>query len=229
MDFVELTERFIATTYPGAQIALIGGSTARGERTTTSDIDLLIIGDDLFADGATGSASTHRFEDEVFEVFAYTPEGFAQWAERDLRGHRPVIVRMLLDGIPVRSDDRLDALRERWAAALGSGPRVSGEELALRRYVITDLLDDLRDATDPLEQTVIAALLYERVAELMLLASGHWIGAGKWLPRLLRELDRTRADALGDPLIARDHALFAVAVERELTWAGGRVQDGFVR
>ena len=42
--------------------------------------------------------------------------------------------------------------------------------MELRRYAITDLIDDLRDATDPLEQRLVAFALFERIAELMLLS-----------------------------------------------------------
>ncbi len=95
--------------------------------------------------------------------------------------------------------------------------------------MITDLLDDLRDATDVLEQRVIAGTLFERIAELMLL-DGWTLGRdGKWLPRRLRDLSQERADLLSTPLLADDLAGFADRVEAELERAGGRVQAGFVR
>lgn len=95
--------------------------------------------------------------------------------------------------------------------------------------MITDLLDDLRDGTDALEQRMVSAVLFERVAELMLLSEGHWIATGKWLPRRLRHLSRERADLLSEPLLAGDLTTFAARVEAELLRAGGRVQAGFVR
>lgn len=109
MEHADIAERFIAATYPRAEIAIVAGSTARGERTTTSDIDLLLIGDSLFDDDArTSAAATHEFEGEIFEVFAYRPEGFAEWAHRGVQQHRPVIVHMLVEGLPIRSSASLD-------------------------------------------------------------------------------------------------------------------------
>ncbi len=96
--------------------------------------------------------------------------------------HRPVIAHMLVEGAAIRSTPALAELRTRWSAVLALGSVLSETESRIRRYVITDLLDDLQDATDPLEQRVVAGLLFERMAELMLLASGQWIGSGKWLP-----------------------------------------------
>ncbi|WP_217183570.1 nucleotidyltransferase domain-containing protein [Streptomyces sp. AC495_CC817] len=229
MDHTAVAERFIAERFPRATIAVIAGSTARGDRTATSDIDLLLIGEGLFDGSAQSEASTHAFGGEIFEVFAYTPEGFREWAERGIQGHRPVIVHMLVDGIAIREDDRLDELRAHWSAVLAEGPRLSTAEALHRRYVITDVLDDYRDATDALELRVLSSVLFERTAELMLLTAGRWIGAGKWLPRRLRALSADRAEALSGPFIAGDHAAFAERVEDELRRAGGRVQAGHVR
>lgn len=225
-----LVERFIDAAYPGATIAVVAGSTARGERTGTSDIDLLLLGDALFtADGQRSEAATHAFEGEILEVFAYTPDGFREWAERGVAQYRPVIVHMLVEGVPVRDDGRLGDLRREWGAVLDAGPELDEQESRFRRYVITDVLDDLRDATDPLEQRAVASVLFERIAELMLLTAHRWIATGKWLPRRLRSLSPERAEALAAPLLAGDLQTFADRVEIELQRAGGRVQAGFVR
>ncbi|WP_431073210.1 nucleotidyltransferase domain-containing protein [Microbacterium phyllosphaerae] len=230
MDHLAVAERFVAARYPGAGVAIVAGSTARSERTPTSDIDLLLLGDEIFdADDQTSEASTHEFEGEIVEVFAYTPAGFDEWADRGIAQHRPVIVHMLVEGTAIRDDGRLAALRRRWQMILDAGPSLSAQESAFRRYVITDVLDDLRDAADPLEQQVEAAILFERIAELILLSGGRWIATGKWLPRRLRNFSSERADLLSIPLLDRDYATFAARVEDELDRAGGRVQSGFVR
>ena len=229
MDYTDLAERFIAANFPTASIAVIGGSTSRGERTATSDIDLLLIGQDMLDTHQVGMATCLEFEGEIFEVFAYTPDGFVEWADRCIAQHRPVIVHMLVEGTPVRGAEQLDLQREVWAATLAAGPQVDAHELEFRRYVITDVLDDLLDASDPLEQRVLASTLFERTAELMLLTAGKWIGTGKYLPRRLRELDREQVDALATPFLQADLPRFADAVETELVRAGGRVQAGFVR
>ncbi|GAB3600837.1 hypothetical protein [Microbacterium tumbae] len=228
MDYAAFTERFVAERFPRAEIAVLAGSTSREERTATSDIDLLLIGDDLF-DDASSLAATYAFAGEIFEVFAYTRAGFTEWAERGIDDFRPVIVHMLVEGVPVRSSADLATLRRTWAERLAAGPTVSADELAFRRYQLTDVVDDLYDATDPLERQVLAATAFEKTAELVLLSEGRWIGAGKHLPRRLRALDRARADDLAAPLLAGRLEAFADVVERELERAGGRLQAGFVR
>lgn len=229
MQHIDVSERFIADRFPGAGVAVLAGSTASGNRTRTSDIDLLLIGDDMLATGASSLAATFAFEGEIFEVFAYTSTGFEQWARKSLNDYRPVIVHMLLEGIPLRGATELTALRNTWQPIFDAGPVVSTHDLELRRYVISDLIDDLRDATDPLERHVVASALFERTAELMLLTERRWIGTGKYLPRRLCALSAERADRLTQPLIAGDLIAFADRAEDELRLAGGRVQAGLVR
>ncbi|NYF18195.1 putative nucleotidyltransferase [Microbacterium sp. AK009] len=229
MQQIDVVKRFISDRFPGARVAVIAGSTARGNRTQTSDIDLLLIGDDMLAADTSSLAATFAFEGEIFEVFAYNSSGFEQWAHKGLSDYRPVIIHMLLEGIPVRGAIELAALKDRWRTIFDEGPVVPPHELDLRRYAITDLIDDLRDATDPLERYVVASALFERTAELMLLTEGHWIGAGKYLPRRLRALSEERADLLARPLIHGDLMVFADRAEDELRRAGGRVQAGLVR
>lgn len=136
---------------------------------------------------------------------------------------------MLLDGVEVRTDPSLDVLRSRWSKIRDAGPQLTSHELNIRRYLVTDVLDDLHDVKDPAEQLVIAALLFERIAQLMLLRDRRWIATGKHLPRALRAMDAVRADALLTPWLAADFAMFADAVTTELDRAGGRLQDGFTR
>lgn len=228
MDYVDLAERFIATRFPTARIAVLGGSSATGTRTRTSDIDLLLIGDDVSGEG-WGRHAVYEFEQESFEVFAYTAAGFEHWAGRGITHFRPTIVHILLDGIGLRGGGDLEDLQSAWREVLRAGPAITEHGLETRRYLITNLLDDLRDVTDPLERQVVAADLFAQTAELMLLTGRHWIGTGKYLPRRLRELSSFRAEALSQPLLQGDFVTFGDQVEHELTLAGGRRLAGFAR
>ncbi len=138
--YLAVVERFVSHHFPGASVAVLAGSTARGARTSTSDIDLLLLGEAIFADDRVSLAATHRFEDEVFEVFAYTEAGFAVWANRGFEQHRPVIVQMLIDGIAVRGATEHEKYKQEWSSKYEAGPTLDPAEATFRRYVITDLL-----------------------------------------------------------------------------------------
>ncbi|WP_156760933.1 nucleotidyltransferase domain-containing protein [Microbacterium karelineae] len=229
MDPLRLAGEFVAERFPRAQIAIVAGSTARGTRTATSDIDLLLIGADMFDAETNSLAATYAHAGEVFEVFAYTPEAFGEWAASGVARFRPTIVDMLVNGSAVHDDGSLAAVRDRWRQVLDAGADPSPAQLAMRRYVVTDVLDDLADATDPLEAHVLMHTLFREVSELALLANRRWIGAGKHLPRRLRDWDPARASALADPYLSGDRAAFLAAAARELEAAGGRLQAGHVR
>lgn len=91
MQQIDVVKRFISDRFPGASVAVMAGSTARGNRTRTSDIDLLLIGDDMLAADTSSLAATFAFEGEIFEVFAYNLSGFEQWAHKGLSDYRPVL------------------------------------------------------------------------------------------------------------------------------------------
>lgn len=229
MDFFDLARRFVAAHFPGSSLAIVGGSTSSGTRTPTSDVDLLVLGEAIFEDGRSSLAGTYHYGGQTFEVFAHTAAGFEEWAERGVREFRPVIVDMLVSGTPVLDDGAFDGLRRRWTTVYAAGPVFSDRERMARRYAITDLIDDLTDAVDPVETHVIAFTLYERLAELILLSGRRWIGTGKNLPRRLREFDARRAETLVFPLIAGDLLAFRDRAADELEHLGGRLRDGFVR
>ncbi|WP_419817916.1 nucleotidyltransferase domain-containing protein [Glaciibacter flavus] len=230
MDPVLLVERFLETYFPAAEIAVVAGSTAAGNRTATSDIDLLVIGPaEMFEADRDALATFIEFGGEGFEVFAYSPDAFDRWARHDLADYRPVLLDMLANGIAVRSSPDLPDLRTRWTDALNRGPVIDEHQLALRRYVLTDVLDDLADATDALERRTLADEAFRHLAELLLLQHRRWLGSGKWLARRLRQWDAERCNALAAPLLADDVPRFLEIAQGELSSLGGRVQAGFVR
>ncbi|WP_206446332.1 nucleotidyltransferase domain-containing protein [Agrococcus sp. KRD186] len=229
MQHLEIARRFVEQEFPGADSAVVAGSTASGRRTATSDIDLLVLGPEGMLGDADSLAANYAFEGEAMEVFAYTEAGFDRWANRGVEEARPVIVDMLVGGTAVLTGPTLLRLRPDWAAVLARGPVVDRRRLDLMRYAVTDLLDDLLDAHDALEQRTIMACLFEDVAALALLANGRWLGRGKHLVRRLRAWSPDRANALAAPLLAGDASAFGIAAGHELERAGGRLREGFVR
>src|SRR4051794_27956070 len=84
--------RFCDTDYPGATTVVLGGSSSTGRRTATSDIDILLIAPAATFAGADptvgdrvahGEARVAHRDGERIDVFAYTIEGYRDWADRD--------------------------------------------------------------------------------------------------------------------------------------------------
>ncbi len=233
MDAAELALRFCEAQFPAATTVVLGGSASTGRRTATSDIDLLLIAPPAAFAGQGGAADSvarvAHAHGERIDVFAYTVEAYRAWAERDFASLRPVLPFLLTEGTPLRAGPEYDELRDWSAGRLAAGPDVSSHQLALRRYALTDLIDDLRDATDLLAVATIRADLLRGLAELSLLTAGAWLGSGKWLARRLRAADAAAADAL-ETLASRTDASAAADVATTLLERlGGRVDADFVR
>ena len=138
------------------------------------------------------------------------------------------IVVIDVDGAGTRLQKRFHRLDQQGPLALPA------EEIEAARYVVTDLLEDLRvGGPDALS---IAATLWRDTAELLLGAHGRWSGSGKWLVRELAALDADRhtnhADALlvGLAAVGRaDTTAMQAAVTSALAEVGGPVFEGYRR
>lgn len=232
-DAASVALRFCDAEYRGATTVVVGGSSSTGRRTATSDIDLLILAPPSTFAGPVrddhGEARVAHRDGERIDVFAYTADGFRDWCERDFASLRPVLPFLLTEGRPLRTGDEFEALRSWSADRLAAGPQPTTHQLELRRYAVTDLIDDLADATEPLTVAAIRADLFRALGELATLVAGGWLGSGKWLARRLRSVDPSSADQLEAFAGERDPAHAAAAASRLLEVLGGRVDHDFVR
>lgn len=174
--------------------------------------------------------------EQPVELFVHTEESLAFFYGQDLQRRRPTMLRLIGTSIMVADADGAGKrLQERFHRLDQEGPpALTAEEVEAARYVVTDLLEDLR-AGGP-EALSIAATLWRESAELLLCANGRWSGTGKWLLRELTALDADRhtnhADALllGLAAVGRgDTTTMQAAVDTALATVGGRLFDGYRR
>lgn len=218
-----MAESVLAERYPDAHFAFVAGSIIRGQGTPHSDIDLVVMY------GHIDRARRESFRSGGFPVEAFVHDrGTLRWfIDQDIARGRPSILTMVAEG---RLVGPITAGAEAAALLAKGPPPLTPERRDTLRYEITDLVDDLRDRRARQEVLAIGAALHQRLADLMLLGHGHWTGSGKWIPRLLAALDRSRgrdfdeafrclfADGRADRLIA-----FA---EAELGHHGGPLFEG---
>jgi hypothetical protein len=221
--------RVLAARYPDADAVWLTGSTARGEATAGSDLDLIV----LFPQLQRARRESFTFEGMPVEVFAHDPETLAWALNADIEAGKPGMHHMVSQGRVLgprpAAAERLQAgARARLAAG---PPPFDREQIDLYRYHITDRLIDLRDPRDPAEVMAIGVWLYLSLADLMLRSRGRWAGTGKWIPRHLAAVDPAlaqRFSAAFEALFARQDAapLMALA-EAELALHGGPLFDGY--
>lgn len=221
-------EKALVNRFDGAACAFVAGSIMRGQGTTGSDIDLVILFPRL------ERAWRESFIEDGFpvEAFVHDPETLAFYLDKDIESGRPVMLDMVTSGVVIGPERTLaEPIRATAARALAKGPLpLSGPTYDTMRYMISDLIDDLNGERPAPEIAAIAAHLYPRLIDLMLLGRRAWSGAGKWGPRLLRRLDAQLADSFDEAFRAAvngNGTALKVLAEAELDRHGGHCFDGY--
>lgn len=192
-DVVETGRRAIAEHYPRALGGFIGGSVVRGEGTPTSDIDIVVVFGDGFEDIHRNSVV---FEGWPVEFFVHNVQAQDYFMHKDRLRGMCVMPSLIADGAVVPAEHPTLAAQQRKARRIidRGPPPLSIDEVDFRRYMITDLVDDLRGAADPGQRNAVLSLLHERLGDFHLRAASRWSGSGKALVRCLRRQDAELAE-----------------------------------
>ncbi|HEX6838362.1 MAG TPA: nucleotidyltransferase domain-containing protein [Polyangia bacterium] len=226
--------RFIyETRYSDAAALLLAGSVVRGEATAHSDLDLVV----LYERVAHARRESFVSDGWPVEAFVHDAETLRYFfVEVDARAGTPSLAAMVLEGIDVVAGDRPSAAtvaaKRQAAEHVAAGPAAWSErELQQRRYVLTDLVDDLRAPRSDAERVAAGARLYELLADCILRSARRWSARGKSIPRVLAQHDAALAArfvAAFDALFAAgDTAAIVALVEEVLRPLGGLLFDGY--
>ena len=228
----QLVAQHILPAYPHAEAAIIGGSIARGQGTATSDIDLLL----LFDNVPHAWRETLKLGQQTVELYAHDLRSFDYFCRQlDRPGGRIPMAMMVIEGKNLLPQTRASADLYQLAQAIydAGPPALAGDALASRRYEITTLLEDLVDSTVAEETLAVATKLYDVLANFVLRAGGAWSGVGKHLARRLRAYSPEIADDLhaAMSLILLDtpagKQAFTRLVAHALQPYGGPLLDGY--
>ncbi|WP_245641972.1 cupin domain-containing protein [Nonomuraea candida] len=224
MDPVSAARALVEEMFPGALYAFVGGSVLTEHRTSTSDLDIVVVLDGL----STPYRESLRWREWPVELWVNGETSLAAYLDQGLDVRRPTLARICADGAVVvdrtggRASDLQSTLAERLAAG-PSGPTQGQVERA--RYVLSDLLDDLTGVTDPGERAFISWEVVQATARMALSMGRAWQGNGKWLLRDLRAHDPELAEEL---LAGRDDpGRLAAVATKVLERAGGRLWEGY--
>lgn len=234
-DPIRAARTLVGELFPDALAAILGGSTAHGTGTPTSDLDIVVV-----LDGpAEVRAESLVWQSWPVEVFIQTYESALAFMNWDRERGTATLAFMCGRGVILLDRDGSAArLRSTAGRIIAEGRPVASEAALDRlRYTVTDLRDDLLGASDGNEGEdellAIAAALLNETAGLLFAALPHWGGGGKWLPRRLREADPERAGALlaGYRTLVRGgpREPFAEAVGAVLDRCGGPLWSGYRR
>jgi hypothetical protein len=219
-----VAEALLQERYPDALIAFLGNAVLGSERTETADLDLVVV-----TEGVGAHWEGLHSHDWPVEIFIADLDGWNRYVEQEIRARRPVALRITASGVPLTQNDSTVELQRRANEMLIAGPApASPAELAIAQRLLTDLVDDLRGGMHGLEQVLVIEAVTRQTAELVLFAQRRWLGAGKWLARLLEEVDPRPAGDLDSAARAAptgDVDALIAAANRAIDASGGPVPD----
>ncbi|MEV6037634.1 cupin domain-containing protein [Nonomuraea sp. NPDC052116] len=224
MDPVSAARALVEEMFPGALYAFVGGSALTERRTSTSDLDVVVVLDGL----PTPYRESLRWREWPVELFVHSETSLRAYLDKDFDRRQPSLARMCAEGAVLtdrtsgRASDLQAALSERLTAGPGG---LTSSQAERARYALSDLLDDLSGATDAGERTFIRWQVAQETARMALGLGRRWQGSGKWLLRELRAHDPVLAEALLGAV--DDSARLAAVASDVLERAGGRLWEGY--
>jgi hypothetical protein len=176
------------TRYQGAEAVLVAGSVIRGEASTYSDLDLVVI----FPSVRTAYRESFTHKGWPVEAFIHDSETLRYFFQKiDQPQATATLLEMVKEGLEVPGPTiATGAAKELAIRILGEGPpALSAEEIEDRRYHISELIDDLRDPRSRHELNAAAARAYGEMADFFLRSRKSWTGAGKGVLKRLKAED----------------------------------------
>lgn len=177
----------LAGKYPEARVAFLAGSVLRGDHTETSDLDLVVIFDRL----PQAYRESFVFCGWPVEAFVHDPQTLRYFFyEVDRLTGVPSLPTMVQEGLELPLPNELSAsLKQLAQTVLDAGPPAwSEKEILISRYVITDLVEDMRAPRSRNELAATAVRLYPLLAEHYLRSRQLWSARGKSIPRRLSSI-----------------------------------------
>ena len=215
--------------YGGVPVLFLGGSVMRGEATPASDLDIVVVYERL----PNAYREAFVYGGWPVEAFVHDAGSLEEFFESDRRRGVPSLMSMVWEGVEVpEASEFSGGLKRRARELLEAGPPPwDEEELTLRRYRLTDWVDDMRFPRSGEELVATGAWLYQDAAEFYFRTRGMWSAHSKTIPRRLRAAD---ADFAGrflrafETLFADKRPDAAVALVEELLEPfGGLLFEGF--
>ncbi len=228
--YLELAHRIYKERFIEAKAFILAGSIVRGESTPTSDLDIVIIYEDL----KSAYRESFIYEGVMVEVFVHDLSSLKYFMyEFDYEDGVPSMASMILEGIPISGEtDFVKELKHLAKDYMDKGPKESNDKIIRGlRYSITNLIDDLADSRNRHEQIATACRLYEEVANLYFSVNRFWKGKAKSTVRAMMKYDPLFAQRYNDSfdLLFREGNIKEVlnVTEELLNACGGYLFDGY--
>ncbi len=222
---------YVTTEFPNCILAILAGSVVRGEGTDTSDLDIVIISDEE----ELPYRKSLIFQKWPIEVFVYNHKSYKEYCQRGIDQARPSLISMIVEGIPIVDKEKnFHLLKREGEEILKQGPKeLTTAETENYRYMITDLIEDLKGSVDHYESIFVVNKLSFILSEFIMRINRRWIGDGKWTYKALKEFDDNLAENFTEVFSVfyskGDKEKLIEFTEKILEPVGGLLFDGYRR
>jgi Nucleotidyltransferase domain len=183
-----VSKELFETRYSGASAIFVAGSVVRGEASTYSDLDLVVVYPKV--EVAYRESFYHR--DWPVEAFIHDEDSLEYFLrELDPEIGRATLAEMIAEGheVPQATPFTLK-LKEMARSAIETGPpALSAAAIEDRRYHISELIDDLREPKNRSELIASATAVYTELADFYFRGHKSWTGTGKAILRRMKKVD----------------------------------------
>ena len=220
---------FIDKYFPQCYLSILAGSTVRGESTTTSDLDIVIIDINL----------TNCYRESFYEfgwpieAFVHNKESLIKWIEKDILRRKPSMPNMICEGVLITGNNKyLNELKSFSSNKIKEGPKpYSIEEDLTERYFITDLLDDFIGSQNHIDDIFILNELLDKIINYQLVKSNNWIVHNKRIQsssiKLNQEIANKYIRAINEFYLNQNKNEILELIELVLLENGGRVFESY--
>jgi predicted nucleotidyltransferase len=190
---IETARLLFREKYSDALIIFLGGSAQKKETTTdSSDLDLVVVYEKL----PHAYRESYIFRGWPVEVFIHDLETLKYFFLDDIRSENPATVVMVGESIEIPGPTPLSVSLKNAARIIleGGPPPLSVEEDERIRYIITTLVNDIRNPRSTHELIGAGTQLYERVSYYYFRQNRKWMSSGKLLSRKMYAMDAPFAE-----------------------------------
>lgn len=229
-DPLKTIQKLIKERYSDAKAVFWAGSMSQNKGTKNSDLDLVIVFESL----PNAYREAFVYDGWPIDAFINDPTTLRYFFEESQSGNGiSGLIEMILQGREILEPDsffkNIYKMAQQYKKA---GPAIwSQAQINHERFLITDILDDIKFSKNRDEQLISAVHLFEPLVQFYFRADKKWTASGKALMRLLKTEDPDLALELNQSFDhffqTRDTLGIENIVQKILTLHGGFLWDGF--
>ena len=229
-DPLPTIQKLIKERYVEAKAVFWAGSVAANHGTSASDLDLVIVYERV----PNAYREAFIYDGWPIDAFIHDLETLRYFCGKlEASDGKPALINMILQGKEVLPQNSVSMEAKAIAAeALAKGPDSwTQAQIDKDRFLITDILDDIKSPKNKEEQIISAVHLFEPLLQFYFRAARKWTASGKSLIRVLKqenpELAEEWTTAFEGLVETGDASGIESAVTKILAPHGGYLWDGF--